>query len=182
MLLLTEASLRPLRDGELIKLEFYKQQMNRFLAPLLMALLCATLPSPLAEARNGQNETVDTLTVIRGRVVCLEESNRRADTLFGCDGQASRYAILDKDSKLYKFDPMKPSTDVFTDARVRARELQVTARVDGKRQLELIKVQSIKEGNLYDIYYFCEICNIRAYTPGPCPCCRNELEFRETPS
>jgi rubrerythrin len=47
--------------------------------------------------------------------------------------------------------------------------------------LELIKVQSIREGKLYDIYYFCEICNIREYAPGLCPCCRNELEFRETP-
>jgi hypothetical protein len=42
-------------------------------------------------------------------------------------------------------------------------------------------VQSIREGKLYDIYYFCELCNVRAYAPGPCPCCRNELEFRETP-
>jgi len=146
-----------------------------------MALLCAIVLSPPADARHGQNLEADTLAVIRGRVVCLDESNRPADALFGCDNPASRYGILDNGSKLYKFDPMKPSTAVFTDARVRARELQITARIDSKRQLELIKLQSIKEGNLYDIYYFCEICNIRAYTPGPCPCCRNELEFRETP-
>ena len=142
-----------------------------------MALFCAIILSPAVDARRGQNLEADTLTVIRGRVVCLDESNQ----LFGCDNQASRYGILDNNSKLYKFDPLKPSTAVFTDARVRARDLQITARIDGKNQLELIKLQLIKEGNLYDIYYFCEICNIRAYTPGPCPCCRNELEFRETP-
>ena len=32
-------------------------------------------------------------------------------------------------------------------------------------QLEIVLVQSIREGKLYDIYYFCELCNIRAYAP-----------------
>ena len=122
------------------------------------------------------------MTVIRGRAVCLDESGRPANALFDCAHQTSGYGVVDKDSKLYKLDPANPSTAIFTDARVRARELQVMARVDAKKQLELIKVQSIKEGRLYDIYYFCQICNIRAYAPGPCPCCRNELEFRETPA
>jgi rubrerythrin len=76
---------------------------------------------------------------------------------------------------------MDTSTAIFTDGRVRQRELQVTARLDSKSQLEIIRVQSIKEGKLYNLYYFCEICNITAYAPGPCPCCGNELEFREIP-
>jgi len=72
-------------------------------------------------------------------------------------------------------------TAVFTDTRVRQRELQVTARLHAGDQLEIIKVQSVKEGKLYDIFYYCEVCSITAYTPGLCPCCRNELEFREKP-
>jgi rubrerythrin len=73
-------------------------------------------------------------------------------------------------------------TAMFTDMRVRQRDLQITARLRAGDQLELIKVQSVKEGKLYDLFYFCEVCNIRAYAPGPCPCCRNEMEFRETPN
>jgi len=168
--------------NELIKLKFYKRQMNRFLAPLSVALLCTAMLAPMVEARAGLAVETDILTVIRGRVICLEDTKQPVDGLFGCDNQTSHYGILDKDSKLYKFDPMIASTAIFADARVRARELQVTARINAKSQLELIKVQSIREGILCDIYYFCEICNIRAYAPGPCPCCRNELEFRETPS
>jgi hypothetical protein len=155
--------------------------MTRFLAPLLMALFCASLIPPTVEAGQGQSVEAGTLMVIRGRVVCFDETDSRVDALFGCDKQTSRYGIVDNDSKLHKFDPMNPSIAVFSDARVRARELQVTARINAKKQLDLIKVQSIREGKLYDIYYFCEICNIRAYAPGPCPCCRDELEFRETP-
>jgi hypothetical protein len=155
--------------------------MTRFLAPLLMALLYVTPPSPIAEARQLKDANARALVIIRGRVVCLDERGSRTDALLGCGKQTTRFGLVDKDASLHVFDPADSSTAVFTDERVRARDLQVTARLNANKQLELIKVQSIREGKLYDIYYFCEICNIRAYAPGPCPCCHNELEFRETP-
>jgi hypothetical protein len=162
-------------------LNFEKQQMTRFLPPLLMALLFLMPFSPIAEARQLKDADASALVVIRGRAVCLDEAGGQTDALFGCDNRTRRFGVLDKNAKLYRFDPADSSTAVFTDERVRARDLQITARLNSTKQLELIKVQSVREGKLYDIYYFCEICNIRAYAPGPCPCCQNELEFRETP-
>jgi rubrerythrin len=155
--------------------------MTRFLAPLLMALLYSMPISPIIEARQLKDADARTLVVIRGRAVCLDESGNQKEALFGCDERANRFGLVDKDARLHSFDPADSSTAVFTDARVRARDLQVTARLNAKKQLEIIKVQSVREGKLYDLYYFCEICNITAYTPGPCPCCQKELEFKETP-
>lgn len=137
--------------------------------------------SHIIEARQIKDAHAGALVVIRGRAVCLDEAGGQLDALAGCDNQANRFGLVGKDARFYRFDPADPSTAVFTDERVRSRDLQITARLNSKNQLELIKVQSVQEGKLYDIYYFCEICNIRAYAPGPCPCCRNELEFRETP-
>ncbi len=38
-----------------------------------------------------------------------------------------------------------------------------------------------KDGRLRMIAYFCEVCNIRSYTPGPCVCCQREtvLDLRD---
>jgi hypothetical protein len=38
-----------------------------------------------------------------------------------------------------------------------------------------------QDGKLKLITYFCEVCNIRAYVPGPCACCQREtvLELRD---
>jgi hypothetical protein len=155
--------------------------MTRFLPRLLIALLSLLPLSPRVEPRQIDGAAPGALVVIRGRVVCLDESGNRAAGPFGCDKQAARFALDDKGAKLHAFDPADSSTAIFTDDRVRARDLQITARLNSKKQLELIKVQSVRDAKLYDIYYFCEICNIRAYAPGPCPCCRNELEFKETP-
>ena len=150
--------------------------MSRSLVPLLITLLSLT---PLSSRASFDDDEDHGLVVIRGRAVCLDAGGRPVDSLFACTTN-SRFGFASKDGKLYKFLPTD-TTGMFTDIRVRQRDLQVTARLHGDAQLEIINVQSIKAGKLYDIYYFCEVCNIKAYAPGPCPCCRNELEFRETP-
>lgn len=153
--------------------------MGRLLVGLLVALVLWS-PAEAVIPINLQGEG-DTLAVIRGRAVCLDASGRETDALFGCDGTSHRFGFASKDGRLYQFSATDAMTAMFSDVRVRQRELQVTARLRAGGQLEVIKVQSIKEGKLYDIFYFCEVCNIKAYAPGPCPCCRNDLEFRETP-
>jgi hypothetical protein len=106
---------------------------------------------------------------------------RDEESLLSCDGANHSFGFQSKSGKLYKFLSGDPMTPIFTDNRVRQRELQISARLHSGEQLEIIKVQSVKEGKLYDVFYFCEVCNITAYVPGLCPCCRAELEFRETP-
>ncbi len=156
--------------------------MSRFLVPLLTILLFQMPPSSqAAQLRSISLQDGHTLAVIRGRTVCLDAAGAAVESLFGCAEATSRFAFASKDGRLYKFLPTDTMTAVFTDTQVRQRELQITARRHAGDQLEIIKVQSVKEGKLYDIFYYCEVCSITAYTPGLCPCCRNELEFRERP-
>lgn len=148
--------------------------MNPLILSLLMAL-AAPMPLLKMAAASQTTDPVHTLMVLRGHVVCL-------DAAAACDGPAARYAIADGGGQLHAFFAGDAGTAMFADARVRRRELQVTAQKTAKNELEVVHVQSVRDGKLYDIYYFCELCNIRAYAPGLCPCCRNEMEFRETPA
>jgi hypothetical protein len=151
--------------------------MGRFLAPLMVTLLSLTSFSSLAGTLSAE-EQHQGLVVVRGRVTCLDAGGQPVDSLFGCITN-NRLAFFSKDGKLYKFLPADSMTAMFSDIRVRQRELQLTARLLANDRLEIVKVQSINEGRLFDIFYFCEVCNITAYAPGPCPCCRDELQFRE---
>ena len=157
--------------------------MCGFLISFFALLVCA-MPAPVLALTPG---SVDPhfqdapLAIVRGRAVCLNSAGREVESPFGCTETGSRFGFASQDGKLYKFLPTDTMTTVFTDSRVRQRQLQLTARLHSGDQLEIIKVQSIKDGKLYDIYYFCEVCTITSYTPGLCPCCRNEMEFRETP-
>ena len=158
-----------------------KHLMKRPAILFIIALICAPPVSALAAPVQAQQTDHPGLIVLRGQVACLDAGGRKLDSLFGCDN-ATRFAILDRAGVLHQVSPVDSNAAIFTDARVRQRELQVTAKLNDKQLLEIIQVRSVRDGKLYDIYYFCEICNIRAYAPGLCPCCRNELEFRETPN
>lgn len=151
--------------------------MSRLLASTLITAIVFSVPLRAEYAHDANLG----LAVVRGRALCLDSSGRPSDSLFASDETSRQFGFASNDGKLYKFLPADTMTAMFTDARVRQRELQITARLLARDELELIKVQSVKDGKLYDIFYFCEVCNIKAYAPGLCPCCRNELEFRETP-
>ena len=140
-------------------------------ASLLFALVCLAATPCLA----GE-------VVLRGRAYCVDASGRLLGDRERCDPQTVRFVFKTATGKAYDFLPTDLSTAIFTDSRVRARELQLTANLYPEDRLEIIKVQSIREEKLYDLYYFCEVCNITAYAPGPCTCCREEMEFRETPA
>ena len=157
--------------------------MSRLLVPLFAALFLQMPVPPLAAASGRINfqEDEPALVVVRGRAVCLDSTGREGDSFFGCDEANHSFGFASKAGKLYKFLPGDAMTAMLTDIRVRQRELQVTAWLHSGDRLEVIKVQSVKEGKLYDIFYYCEVCNIKSYAPGLCPCCRNELEFKETP-
>ena len=157
--------------------------MGRFLGALFLTLVLSPPLSLLAAGlnQNSLQGRAYTLAVVRGRAVCLDAAGHEVDALFGCNEASHHFGFASTDGRLYKFSAADTMTAMFSDTRVLQRELQVTGRLHAGDLLEVIKVQSIKEGKLYDIFYFCEVCNIKAFAPGLCPCCRNELEFRETP-
>ena len=117
--------------------------------------------------------------VVRGHVVCLDDKGRPSKT---CVEGAHRFGLQTPDNKLYSFLATDSLAEMFEDPLVRERTLQITANPIGDTRLELIKVLSVRDGKLYDIFYFCDVCNITAYAPGPCACCRKEMELKETPA
>jgi hypothetical protein len=124
-------------------------------------------------ADGSQGRTVE----LRGRVVCLDEAGHTQP----CREDSRRFGLQDAAGRLERFLETDPLAAIFQDAQVRERELLVRARPRPDETLEIVKVYSVKEGKLQDLHYFCEVCNITAYAPGPCPCCRREMELRETP-
>jgi hypothetical protein len=132
----------------------------------ILTLLSLILLAPFS--RVAAKDDNAPLVILRGYVRCL-------------DGACNAFELTATDQKHYTFLDGDELAGIFLDSRVRSRELQITSRLHAKDRLEIIKVKSIVQGRIHDLYYFCEICNITAYVPGPCPCCRNELELRETP-
>ncbi len=125
------------------------------------------------------NRPVD-LTV-EGAIVCADDQGSVLPPADACPG-SHRYALRTDQGTLYFFLEHDPRAEIFHDARVRARRLKISGWGRPGNRIEIIKLQSVRDGRLYDLYYYCETCNITARVGGPCPCCQADLEFRETPA
>lgn len=72
---------------------------------------------------------------------------------------------------------------LFLDARLRDRPVRLTAvRAAGGKGLQVVTVQTVKGGTIYDVDYWCEICQISGNQPGACVCCGDDVVFRERPA
>ena len=115
--------------------------------------------------------------LVSGRVVCVDETGSEVP----CHSDDRLFALKAADGRRHLFIPEDSNSRIFEDKRLHARELQVRAWNRGQNRLEIIKVYSIKNGQLFTIHYFCSTCNIKAFVGGLCWCCQEEFEFRETP-
>ena len=116
---------------------------------------------------------------LRGYVACVDENGNRLSPDHDCNQNGSSFELLTKEQKRYKFAPTDPLVAMFTESRVRKMELLIKGLLSEGNRLELAKIQALREGKLFDIFYYCEVCEITAYGPGPCFCCYNPFVYRE---
>jgi hypothetical protein len=87
------------------------------------------------------------------------------------------------DGTVYPLVEDDASRMLFLDARLRDRPVRLTAvRAAGGKGLQVVSVQTVKDGVVYDVDYWCEICQISGSAPGACVCCGDEVELRERPA
>ena len=152
-------------------IRFRTLEPMRYITLTLLSLIFLA-PSPLTATGVEAASEDAPLIILRGRVKCLGPT---------CDTASGGFELTASTGQHYTFLEGDELALIFKDPRVRSRELQISAKLHSKDRLEIIKVKSVVSGRLHDLYYFCEVCNITAYAPGPCPCCRNELQFFEKP-
>jgi len=147
----------------------------------LAALLSA---GTLAKARAGSSPEASgepRTELLRGRIICLsEEYKQKFQVRADCANRGHVWVLKSSDGKVNPILPTDSAAAIILDEKIRSRDLQVTARVFPETSFaEVIKLQSLRDGKLYNLFYFCEVCNIRTHKPGPCDCCQQPVKFRE---
>ena len=60
--------------------------------------------------------------------------------------------------------------------------MRLEGRLNAEGIFEVVKLFTVRDGQVYKVRYFCDICNITAVPPGPCACCQGPTEFQEIPA
>jgi hypothetical protein len=111
-----------------------------------------------------------------------------ADTLRGrlaiAAGRAP--ALVTAEGKEVKLDGDAETRKILDDPRLDGFEVDAMGHftAPGSFLIDPIHTRAImvrRDGKLKLITYYCDLCNIRAWVPGPCACCQREttLELRD---
>ena len=121
-------------------------------------------------------------TQLRGRVVCLAEEMHR---LHGAELPTKHehvYGLKTSDGKFYTILRGAYSEALFSDARLREKELLLKARLFPESLIiEVTRIRSVRDGVVQDLYYYCNVCAIRSASPDICACCQEPVELVEKP-
>ncbi|MGO9269685.1 MAG: hypothetical protein ACLQOO_05425 [Terriglobia bacterium] len=67
------------------------------------------------------------------------------------------------------------------DKRLEDREVRLEGSVEPDGAFGVERLFTVKDGKLFKVRYYCEICNIAAVEPGNCVCCQRPTELQEIP-
>ena len=112
---------------------------------------------------------------LRGHVVCLAEKDGKF-----VENHEHICGFKTTEGKTYKLVRARLSEALFVDKRLHAKELLLKGKADGEK-FEPTAIHSVKNGMVYEVYYWCEICAIEAVAPEICVCCQGPVELIEKP-
>jgi hypothetical protein len=67
------------------------------------------------------------------------------------------------------------------DKRLAGREIRVEGELQADGKFKVNHFFTLRDGKVYRVRYFCEVCNIEALEPGKCVCCQQPTELQEIP-
>jgi len=167
----------PQQKGKIVR-----RQLRR---PALIGALLLAL-TPVLAAQNNTQEPITPKAgktqFFEGKVVPLADLLKEIGSRLDKDAAPHWMALVTKDGKVYPLIRDDGSKMFFTDPKVRNRPMRLTGRLFADTHLlQVVNIHSIKDGKLYDIYYWCDVCTIRRNAGGVCECCGAPMELREYP-
>ena len=117
-----------------------------------------------------------------GKVVPLAGLVEKIGSKLDADAAPHWLALVTDDGKVYPLIKDGGARMFFKDKRLLNRPMRLTGRLlPGSHLLQVVEVQSVHKGELYEVYYWCNICSIRRSEGGQCECCGGPMELKEEP-
>ena|SRR5581483_2731319 len=136
--------------------------------------------APILAGRAGQGAKPADTQYFGGKVMPLAEVLARRGVKLDVDAAKHWMALVADDGKVYPLIKDPGSRMFFQDKTLLNRPMRLTGRLlPETRLLQVVNVHSIKEGKLYEVYYWCDICTIKGYEKVICECCGGPMELRE---
>lgn len=149
----------------------------KMLTPLfLLLILC------VSGAKTTEDDLKPKDVLLKGRVVCSAEEMHKHYKVELSSDHEHLYGVRTKEDKYYTLLRTSLSEALFVDKQLHEKDLIIKGRVFPKTHLlEVVRIQSQRDGVVHELYYYCDTCYIRAVAPGNCDCCQAPVVLIEKP-
>jgi hypothetical protein len=150
------------------------------LANLTIAILAVFLTF-VTQATSAEPETKT--VQLEGKVVPMAAILEKFGSRLDPEAAPHWLALVTNDGKTYPLIKDDGSRLFFSDPRLQNRAMRISGRLfQDTHLLQVLSVNSVKNGQLHEIYYWCDICSIRRNELlKKCDCCGGPMELREEP-
>jgi len=144
----------------------------------LIGLVLLGLSTPVAGA-DKETKPIQ----LDGKIVPLAGILEKFGSRLDAEAAPHWLALVTDEGKVYPLIKDDGSRLFFSDSRLQNRAMRVTGRLfQDTHLLQVLSVNSVKNGQLYEIYYWCDVCSIRRNELlKKCDCCGGPMELREEP-
>jgi hypothetical protein len=147
-------------------------------------LISAVLTVCLAYVAGTTSAEPEAKTVqLEGKVVPMAGLLEKFGSKLDAEAAPHWLALVTNDGKTYPLIKDDGSRLFFADPHLQNRTMRISGRLfQDTHLLQVLSVNSVKNGQLYEIYYWCDICSIRRNELlKKCDCCGGPMELREEP-
>jgi hypothetical protein len=123
------------------------------------------------------------LEYFKGKVVPMAGLLEKFGARLDADAVPNWLALVTDDGKTYPLIKDDGSRMFFVDPKLLNRPMRLGGRLfQDTHLLQVISVNSFVNGELHEVYYWCDVCSIRRSEKFKrCDCCGGPMELREEP-
>lgn len=145
------------------------------MAGLMMTMAWAEESATSASEKEKQR-------TLRGKIVEIHAELQKSHRIDIPGEVEPIYGFKTSEGEIYTLLKTRRSLALFEDPRLQERELILKGRQFPKTKIfEATFIQSVHDGKIHDVYYYCDICAIKTLTPEICSCCREPVRLVEEP-
>jgi hypothetical protein len=135
----------------------------------------------VARATSAEPETKT--VQLEGKVVPMAAILEKFGSRLDPEAAPHWLALVTNNGKTYPLIKDDGSRLFYSDPRLQNRAMRISGRLfQDTHLLQVLSVNSVKNGQLHEIYYWCDICSIRRNELlKKCDCCGGPMELREEP-
>ena len=117
-----------------------------------------------------------------GKVVPLSTIVEKFGGKLDADAAAQSLVLAGDNGTIYPLIKDDGSRMFFKDPELLNRPMRLTGRTLPKSQLlQVVEVQSVRNGKLHNVFYWCDVCSIKRFEKKACDCCGGPMHLREDP-